>query len=117
VNVRPDQLEVCDGLGAVPNPPEPTTKVGIAQSVRGGLVIHGLRHEPVGDTCGWYLWADELSADEDFFKPLHMEHVSEWCPSVLKFLALPPGWRFLVATDYEDVWFDPSLIGEAGRPE
>ena len=25
-------------------------------------------------------------------------------------LALPPGWRFLLAPDYEDVWYDPSLL-------
>lgn len=39
-------------------------------NVRGGLMIHGLRHGPVRDTCGWYIWAAELSADDDFFKPL-----------------------------------------------
>jgi hypothetical protein len=26
------------------------------------------------------------------------------------YLALPPGWRFLIAPDYEDVWFDESLL-------
>ena len=31
-------------------------------------------------------------------------------PDVLRFLALPPGGRFLVAGDYEDVWEDTSLL-------
>ncbi len=27
-------------------------------------------------------------------------------PEVLPYLALPPGWRFLIADGYEDGWFD-----------
>jgi hypothetical protein len=28
----------------------------------------------------------------------------------VRFLGLPPGWRFLVAGDYEDVWEEQSLL-------
>jgi hypothetical protein len=28
----------------------------------------------------------------------------------MKYLALPPGWRFLIATNHEDVWFDAALL-------
>ena len=53
----------------------------------------------------------------DFFVPLHVEHLAEWCPGVTKFLALPPGWRFLTAPDHEDVWFDVSLLKlDGSRP-
>jgi len=31
-------------------------------------------------------------------------------PQVLDYLALPPGWRFLIAPDYKDVWFDENLL-------
>jgi len=51
-----------------------------------------------------------LSDDPDFFRPLHVEHVAEWCPEVQPYLALPPGWRFLIAPGHEDVWFDPALL-------
>jgi hypothetical protein len=87
-------------------------KVGISSNVRSGLrPIHGLRHPPQGDTTGWYLWAgDEPSTAADFFQPLHVSHLAEWCPLALKFLGLPPGWRFLVAEGHEDVWGDPSLL-------
>jgi hypothetical protein len=80
-------------------------KVGVAENVRTGLLpINGLRHPPVGDTTGWYIWAgEELSDDPEFFVPLHVAHFDEWCPRVKKYLGLPPGWRFLVTDDYEDV--------------
>ena len=87
-------------------------KAGVAENVRTGAVpVNGLRHPLEGDTTGWYIWAgEELSSDPDFFLPLHVEHLEEWRPEILKYLALPPGWRFLVDSDYEDVWYDPSLL-------
>lgn len=76
----------------------------------GALPINGLRHPPQGDTAGWYIWAgEELHKEPDFFKPLHIFHINEWCPQIQKYLALAPGWRFLVANNYEDVWFDPTI--------
>lgn len=87
-------------------------KVGISPNVRAGLMpLNGLRHRPEGDTTGWYLWAGEtMGSEPDFFVPLHIEHLSVWYPSVVPFLGLPPGWRFLVADAYEDVWEDPTLL-------
>jgi hypothetical protein len=87
-------------------------KVGISRAVGSGqLPLNGLRHSPEGDTTGWYLWSGEyLDTDPDFFQPMHVEHLLSRCPEILPYLALPPGYRFLVAPDYEDVWEDPSLL-------
>lgn len=106
------QRALCAKHGAEFYPAPAYQKLGIAENVRtGSFPIHGLRHPSVGDTSGWYVWAGgEMSADADFFKPLHIEHLDEWCPRIQKYLGLPPGWRFLIADDYEDVWFDRSLM-------
>jgi hypothetical protein len=111
-DVEPEQREVCQRFGAPWFSSPATMKVGVAKNVRTGLVpVNGLRHEPEGDTTGWYIWAgEELSKDPAFFVPLHVEHLREWCPVALKYLGLPPGWRFLVAEKQEEVWFDPSLL-------
>jgi len=52
----------------------------------------------------------EFSDAAEFFAPLHASHVYEDYPHVAKFLGLPPGYRFLLAGDYVDVWFDESLF-------
>ena len=107
-----EQSDLCKKYG-VPHCPSPSNlKVGIALNVRDGIdPINGLRHPLEGDTTGWYIWAgEEFSDDADFFKPLHAGHLSEWCPEIQKFLALPPCWRFLKAGNYEDVWYDESLL-------
>jgi hypothetical protein len=46
----------------------------------------------------------------DFFVPTHAAHLTEYRPICLPYLALPPGWRFLLAPGYEDVWYDESLL-------
>ena len=108
----PDQEHICREYGAELMPSLPSMKIGIAKNVLDGLLpINGLRHPPAGETTGWYIWAGEtLWPDEDFFVPLHVSHLVEWCPEALPFLGLPPGWRLLVAPGHEDVWFDPDLL-------
>jgi hypothetical protein len=105
------QKELCSKFNVTPCPTSGMSKLGISQGVRTSLrPIHGLRHAPTGDASGWFVWAGEYSEDREFFKPLHMSHLNEWRPEIEKFLALPPGWRFLWAENYEDVWFDPNLL-------
>jgi hypothetical protein len=107
-----EQRIVCEKFGTDCIPPSPGVKLGIAANVRTGIQpLNGLRHPQTPETSGWYIWAgEELSQDSDFFSSLHVEHLAEWCPDVVKFLGLPPGWRFLKAGDHEDVWFDPDLL-------
>jgi len=70
-----------------------------------------LRHPANGDTTGWYIWAGTAQSDDpEFFQAVHVRHLEHLCPVVLSFLALPPGWRFLIAPGFEDVWFDESLL-------
>lgn len=110
--VTPRQRSVCRRFGVTPVPAPPDSKAGVARNVREGIwPVNGLRHRPTDDTTGWYVWAGEhLSDDPGFFEPLHVGHLAEWCPEILPYLALPPGWRFLLAPDHEDVWEDPSLL-------
>lgn len=105
------QRRIC-ATYRVPFWPSPgDMKVGIARSVRSGdLPVHGLRHAPEGDTTGWYIWTGEMSDDPDFFVPLHIDHLVDWCPGVIPYLGLAPGWRFLLGHGHADVWNDPTLL-------
>jgi hypothetical protein len=104
------QIATCREYGRdfIPSPPE--SKLGVALETLNHTPIHGLRHPPVGDTNGWYIWAGEYSSERDFFKPLHVVHLFQRLPEVVRFLGLPPGSRFLLTGDHVDVWFDESLL-------
>jgi hypothetical protein len=115
-SVTPEQREVCERFGVAPWPASKELKVEVARNVKpGSLPVNGRRRRPEGEMVGWYVWGgDQPPVDPDFFAPLHLEHLLEWCPKVWRYLALPPGWRFLIASDHEDVWRDPSLLQPEG---
>jgi hypothetical protein len=106
------QQDVCRRFGAEFMPTDETYKLGMSENaMRCEQPLNGLRHSPESGTSGWFIWGGEqLSSDPEFFKPVHVYHAQELCPEVLPYLALPPGWRFLIADGYEDVWFDEALL-------
>jgi hypothetical protein len=112
MEIKTQQLSICQKYGAAFCESPGFLKVGISKNVKEGVrPINGLRHPLEGDTSGWYIWGgEEYSDDPDFFIPLHIEHLNEWCPMILKYLGLPPGWRFLVTENYEDAWEDHLLL-------
>lgn len=106
-----EQRAVCDRYGAQFARPDGDLKVGISKTALEGLIpLHGLRHQPEIGTTGWFIWGGEYSDADDFFVPMCLHHLTEECPAAVPYLALAPGWRFLVAPDYEDVWYDGSLL-------
>lgn len=104
--------DVVARFGAACSPILPGEVLGVARGVDTGLLpVNGLRHPPAAHTCGWYIWAgEELSAAPDFFQPRHLEHLGPVATWLRPYLDLAPGWRFLIAPDYEDVWFDEALL-------
>jgi hypothetical protein len=105
------QREKCQQYGAGFRPCDCSYKIGISESaLQGQLPLNGLRQFPESGTTGWFIWGGEWSDDPDFFKPLHLYHLDRLCSDASPFVALPPGWRFLVAPGYEDVWFDSTLL-------
>src|SRR5690349_20893998 len=80
--MRDEQEAICRTAGVACRTPSPWSKAGVSLNVRTGLLpLNGLRHPHGGDSSGWYIWAgEELSEAADFFQPLHVTHLEEWCP-------------------------------------
>ena len=114
-DLRKEQIDICTKYGFKPFEYDEILRIGISDNLLTNetiFPINGLRHNPEGNTSGWYIWAGEdYSEDDDFFKPLHIFHLKKYHPELLKYLGLPPGARFLLGeNEYEDVWFDENLI-------
>jgi len=107
-----EQRQVCSRFDAEFIDSPTSSVVGISRNVGSDLMpVNGMRVPPSLNSNGWFVWQGEtLSQADDFFQPVHTAHLHELCPSIIKYLGLPPGWRFLVAGDFEDVWFDPNLL-------
>ena len=51
-----------------------------------------------------------MSKEKDFFQPIHLAHLDVYCEEIIEYLALPSGWRFLIAPNQTEVWFDKKLL-------
>jgi len=111
-NLVEQQKEVCRKFNSAYEPLDLDLFVGISKNfLSGALPLNGLRHPQEGHSCGWFLWAgEEMSLIPDFFEAWHAHHLVDRRPDIAKYLGLAPGWRFLVAGNYEDVWFDEKLL-------
>lgn len=110
--INKNQKEVCDKYNVQLFGTSINEKMGVSKNLLNGeLPINGLRHYPKNGTTGWYIWAGEYSEAIDFFEPMHIYHLGEKFPQLLKYLGLPPGYRFQIDNKgYEDVWYDEKLI-------
>lgn len=101
------QQALCQRIGSSFDPPLPLQKLGVAIESLNQTPIYGVRVESEYDTCGWYIWCGPRSDSPDFFSPVHTSHIPDLCPSVLPYLGLPSGYRFIIDRNgYEDVWFE-----------
>jgi hypothetical protein len=105
------QRTLCSRFGAAFVSTPPNDKIGFAQSTIGLRPINGLRHPVTPGTSGWYIWCGEsFSESADFFEPQHARYLYENLPNASHLFGLPPGYRFLLAGDHLDVWYDEKLL-------
>jgi hypothetical protein len=117
------QRLLCERTEVEFTPPAPGSIVWVALQTMDRLPIRGVRHLPTETASGWYIFAgDEWSDDPNFYQPLGVEGLAQYCQPVLQLLALPPGWWFHTGgpRDRAQVRFDPKLLREEavcqGRP-
>ena len=111
-SIESRQKKICERFGSIFAPPQPTQKVGIALSTLDLIPLNAVRVPPEDDICGWYIWGGDYNEAEEFYQPMHMSHISQYCPAIEPYLALSPGWGVIISPseDYEDVWFDEARL-------
>ncbi|WP_420477880.1 immunity protein Imm33 domain-containing protein [Brevundimonas sp. FT23028] len=108
--IKSQNQEICRTYGSGFSPVSERDIIGYS-SIKSGLwPLNGLRHQPSKGYSGWYIWwGENLPGESDFFKPIHLNHVEFIGVNFRQYLSLEPGWRWLLAPDYVDVWFDANV--------
>ena len=108
-----EQKEICERNDLAWVSVNPNSMVAINDSLfTTSQPINGLRHPKEGNIEGWYMWSGEdIPQDrDDFFHPIHIYHLINQRPQILKYLGLPIGYRFQIDDfGYEDIWYDSSV--------
>lgn len=109
---RRDQQRVCKAQGAAFDPPLPLSGIACSDGVlEGRLPVGGARYRYSGKMSGWFLSTNLDDGTSKTAKVHHAYHVTAARPDLVKYLALPPGYRFDLGAGGR-IWFDPALEAE-----
>ena len=111
------QKQICMKYGAIPCRCADHQLITLADATIGELPINGRRLPQAGEHSGWEIWCGVHDHDKEpaLFRTLPAFNIQRSLAEAFCFLALPPGYCFLIAGGYHKVWFDSSLIAEQVR--
>lgn len=96
ISVVRKQGELCWQQNLIPLFPNFNQSVVISDGVYEGKDIEGIRYHSPQNESGWYLITDDYNDDIKSLKVVHFYHVAFARPDILKYLAIPFGYRFLM---------------------
>jgi hypothetical protein len=68
----------------------------ISKGVYEGKDIEAIRYDSPKHMCGWWLITDDYDDNIESLMTVHYYHVAFKRPDILKYLAIPFGYRFLM---------------------
>ena len=118
--ISPTQLDACAKLGVRPQRPllVPFVQCLVSRNVTNDArPLYGARWPPNPERsdCGWIFWAGdpdiEVVDQAEGFDIVAVTQIKQRSDLAWKYLALPPGWAFVVGADNtEDAYQDPELL-------
>lgn len=96
ISVIRKQSELCSHYGLPVQFPNFSQMVVISKGVYEGKDIEGIRYESPEHMSGWWLITDDYDDNIESLMTVHFHHVVFSRPDIVKYLALPFGYRFLM---------------------
>lgn len=80
--------------------------------LEGAKPVKGVRYKSPEHMSGWWLTDDSFNGNIDSLKNIHFSHIIEKRPDLAIYMALPYGYRFLLGSNKEHVWFDEMVLND-----
>ncbi len=85
-------------------------KIVISKGVYEGLPVQAVRYPSPQHMSGWWITTDLYENNINSLLAVHYYHVAFKRPDVLKYLALPFGYRLSLDGSEVDVWYDNEIL-------
>ena len=105
-----DQEEECLIYTAHPVFPTFNQKIVISKGVYEMMAVQAVRYPSPDHMCGWWITTDLYDGKIKSLLVVHFYHVAFARPDLLRYLALPNGYRFYISDNEIDVWFDETIL-------
>ncbi|OAS21749.1 hypothetical protein A8708_16695 [Paenibacillus oryzisoli] len=110
MKVVQEQKQECQEHGATPEFPIFNQMIVISKGVYEGLAIDAVRYPSPEHMSGWWLTTDMYDGNVESLMTVHYHHVAFNRPDLIKYFALPYGYRLNTKGIEHDVWFDQNAI-------
>ncbi|MDQ1161345.1 hypothetical protein QE422_001713 [Chryseobacterium sp. SORGH_AS 447] len=99
ISIIKNQSEICFQYKLIPLFPNFNQQIVISKGVYEGKDVEGIRYDSPEHMSGWWLITDDYDDNIESLTTVHYYHVAFARPDILKYLALPFGYRFLMEND------------------
>ena len=103
-----EQHTVCGQANAAFSPPRPDQMAAVSLGVMEGDDLEGVRYPSPPHMSGWWLTTDRYDGDIRSLNVQHLYHVTAARPDIVRYLALPAGYRFSTL-EASAVWYDDAV--------
>jgi hypothetical protein len=104
-----EQNNECLKHGVVPLYPTFSQMIVVSKGVLEGMPFDAVRYPSPNHMTGWWLTTELYDGDIKSLQTVHYYHVAFKRPDIMRFFALPFGFRFLSSQEGE-VWFDEDVL-------
>jgi len=105
-----EQESACNKYGVSPTFPTFNQNIVISKGVYEGLGIEAVRYPSPNHMSGWWLTTELYDNNVDSLMNVHYYHVAFKRPDILRYLALPNGYRFYINNEENEIWFDKKAL-------
>lgn len=109
IEVVNEQTLECVKIDRIPVFPTFSQMIVVSKGVFSGEEINAVRYPSPGHMTGWWLTTDLYDGNINSLETIHYYHFAFQRPDIIKYLALPPGFRFFSGNQSE-VWFDKDAL-------
>lgn len=106
ISIIGSQSEVCANYDLIPLFPNFSQNIVISKGVYEGKDIEAIRYESPEHMCGWWLITDDYDDNTKSLMNVHYYDVVFKRRDIIKYLALPFGYRFLMENNEVEVFLD-----------
>ena len=109
INTVKKQLETCKDQSTSTLFPTFSQMIVVSKGVIEGRELNAVRYPSAGHMTGWWLTTDLYNGNINSLETLHYYHVAFNRPDIIKWLALPFGFRFISGSK-DKIWFDSEVL-------
>ncbi|NQX64194.1 hypothetical protein HQN88_35725 [Paenibacillus qinlingensis] len=110
MKVVQEQKQECQKFGATPLFPIFNQMIVISKCVYEGLAVEAVRYPSPELMSGWWLTTDLYDDNVQSLMTVPFHHLALMRPEIIKYFALPFGYRFYISDKEQDIWFNENAL-------